>query len=118
MPTMVKPKPTRSLWPAATPGSAGSPAPITFHPRPTRPTPPRRRGSWHGRAGSPGGPPGARRLAGADPVPPRPHQVDHPAQARQLDRPVRIVGEERLAGLRAAAGEDPVVGTFRGRRGE
>src|SRR5437016_11069370 len=36
MPTIVKPKPMRSLCPAATPGTPGSPAPITFQPGPTR----------------------------------------------------------------------------------
>ena len=32
----MNPQPTRSLWPIATPGKAGSPEPITFHPGPLR----------------------------------------------------------------------------------
>ena len=49
---MVKPHPTRSLCPIATPGSAGSPDPITFHPGPLRWTKYRNDGRITGRCGS------------------------------------------------------------------
>ena len=76
MPTMVKPKATRSLWPTATPGRAGSPAPITFQP-------------------------------GRD-------QVDQVAQAGQGERPVRVVGEQGLAGGGERAVDHPVVAAVLG----
>ena len=49
---IVNPQAPRSLWPTDTPGSAGSPAPITFQPGATRWTQYRSEGNWMARCGS------------------------------------------------------------------
>ena len=56
-----------------------------------------------------------RRLARADRVPSRRDQVHRLAQRRKLHRPVRIVGQDRLAGRGHGAIDHPVVAALLGR---
>ena len=49
------------------------------------------------------------RLTGSDHVPPGSNQVNHVAQRRNSNDPMRIVSQERLAGCSQLAGDGPVI---------